>query len=108
MWPDFKLGTLVWRTKLPVPESLGSRKASSADSVKAVGTASLDLTMTTLWASLSPCWVMGELRRTFILVKGQMDKKHGRGETGRIGEVDWISKQRKIDTLECLPQVAAQ
>lgn len=84
-------------------ESLNSKKASSDDGVKAIGIAFPHLTTMTLWAFFFQCCEMHELRRTFILVKGQMDKKHSRGETGKIGAVDQISKQRKIDNLKCLP-----
>jgi hypothetical protein len=36
---------------------------------------------------------MGELR-IFILVKGQVDKTCSRGESGRVGEVEQMSKGR--------------
>lgn len=88
MWPCFKLQTWAWRTKVLAPEHLGCKKAPSANSVKALGDAFPDLT------SLSQCWVMGELR-VFILVRGQMDKKCSRGESGRLGEVEQISKGRQ-------------
>lgn len=66
---------------------MGCKKDSLANNVKALGATFPDLT------SLSQCWVMGELR-IFILVKGQVDKTCSRGESGRVGEVEQMSKGR--------------
>lgn len=69
--------------------------SSSVGPVKALGAAFPGLT------PLSQGRVMGELR-IFILVKGQMDKKCSRAESGE-GWRSGTDELRKIDNLKQLP-----